>query len=47
MILSFYWILNDMDDIYTNNEEYNPNKECKILVGFDDMRWYDCWYASQ
>ena len=26
-----------MDDIYKNIEEYNPNKERKILVIFDDM----------
>ena len=29
--------LNDMDDIYKNNEEYNPNTERKILTIFDDM----------
>ena len=28
---------NDMDDIYKNIEEYDPNKECKILIIFDDM----------
>ena len=28
---------NDMDDIYENIEEYNPNKKCKILIVFDDM----------
>ena len=28
---------NDMDDIYENFEEYNPNKKCKILIIFDDM----------
>ena len=28
---------NDMDDIYKNIEEYNPNKKCKILIVFDDM----------
>ena len=28
---------NDMDDIYKNIEEYNPNKGRKILVIFDDM----------
>ena len=28
---------NDMDDIYKNIEEYNPNKKCKILIAFDDM----------
>ena len=26
-----------MDDIYKNIDEYNPNKKCKILIGFDDM----------
>ena len=25
-----------MDDIYENIEEYNPNKEHKILIVFDD-----------
>ena len=28
---------NDMDDIYKNIEEHNPNKKRKILVVFDDM----------
>ena len=28
---------NDMDDIYKNIEEYNPNKKCKTLIAFDDM----------
>ena len=28
---------NDMDNIYKNIEEYNPNKKCKIFVAFDDM----------
>ena len=28
---------NDMDDIYKNIEEYNPNKKRKILIVFDDM----------
>ena len=28
---------NDMDDIYKNIEEYNPNKKCKILIIFNDM----------
>ena len=27
---------NDMDDIYKNIEEYNPNEKRKILIGFDD-----------
>ena len=26
-----------MYDIYKNIEEYNPNKECKVLIVFDDM----------
>ena len=26
-----------MDDIYRNIEEYNPNKKQKILIVFDDM----------
>ena len=28
---------NDMDDIYKNIDEYNPNKKRKILFVFDDM----------
>ena len=28
---------NDMDDIYKNIDEYNPNKNRKILIVFDDM----------
>ena len=28
---------NDMDDIYENIEEYNPNKKRKVLVVFDDV----------
>ena len=28
---------NNMDDIYKNNEEYNPIKKRKILIVFDDM----------
>ena len=28
---------NDMNDIYKNIEEYNPNKKWKILIAFDDM----------
>ena len=27
----------DMDDIYKNIEEYNPNRKRKILIVFDDM----------
>ena len=26
-----------MDDIYTNIEDYNPNKKQEILIAFDDM----------
>ena len=26
-----------MEDIYTNIEEYNPNKKRKILIVFDDI----------
>ena len=26
-----------MDDFYENIKEYNPNKERKILIVFDDM----------
>ena len=33
----FVEYLNDMDDIYKNIEEYNPNKKQKILIVFDDM----------
>ena len=28
---------NDMDDIYKNIEEYNPNKKRKTLIIFDGM----------
>ena len=28
---------NDIDDIYKNIEEYNPNKKQKMLIVFDDM----------
>ena len=28
---------NDIDDIYKNIEEYNPDKKRKILIVFDDM----------
>ena len=30
----------DMDDIYKNIEEYNPNKKCKILIAHDGTKWY-------
>ena len=26
-----------MQDVYKNIEDYNPGKECKILIVFDDM----------
>ena len=29
---AFIECLNDMDDIYKNTEEYNPNKKRKILL---------------
>ena len=32
---------NDMDDVYKNFEQYNPNNKKKILIEFDDMV---CWY---
>ena len=28
---------NDMQDVYKNIEEYNPGKERKVLIVFDDM----------
>ena len=28
---------NDIDGIYANNDEYNPNKKRKILIAFDGM----------
>ena len=28
---------NDMQDVYKNVDEYNTDKECKILIAFDDM----------
>ena len=28
---------NDMQDVYKNNEDYNPGKKPKILIAFDDM----------
>ena len=34
---SFNEYSNEMDDIYKIIEEYNPNKERKILIVFDDM----------
>ena len=34
---AFIEYLNDMDYIYNNIEEYNPNKKRKMLIVFDDM----------
>ena len=34
---AFIDYLNDMHDVYKNIDEYNPNKENKILIVFDDM----------
>ena len=28
---------NDMQDVYQNIEDYNPDKKRKVLIGFDDM----------
>ena len=28
---------NDMQDVYKNIDEYNIDKECKVLIVFDDM----------
>ena len=28
---------NDMQDVYKNIEDYNPRKNCKVLIVFDDM----------
>ena len=35
--IAFIEYSNDMDDIYKNMEEYNPNKKRKILIVCDDM----------
>ena len=34
---TFIEYLNDMDNIYDNIDEYNPNKNHKISIVFDDM----------
>ena len=34
---SFIDYLNDMHDVYKNIDDYNPDKENKILIVFDDM----------
>ena len=36
-IYKWYDISNDMDDVYKNTEEYNPNKKHQILIVFDDI----------
>ena len=36
MILKYKYS-NDINDIYKNIEEYNPNKKRKILIAFDDI----------
>ena len=28
---------NDMQDVYKNIEDYNPNKKRKVLIVFDDL----------
>ena len=33
----FIEYVNDMDDIYKNIEEYNPDKKQNIMIVFDDM----------
>ena len=37
MILSFIEYPNEMNDIYKNIEEYNPNKNGKLLILLDDI----------
>ena len=34
---AFFEYSNDMHDVYGNINDYNPDKENKILTGFDDM----------
>ena len=35
--IAFIEYSNDMHDVNKNIHEYNPDKECKILIVFDDM----------
>ena len=35
--IAFVEYSNDMQDVYKNIEEYNTDKERKILIAFDDM----------
>ena len=37
---AFIEFLNDMRDAFKNIDEYNPDKENKILIVFDDMIAY-------
>ena len=34
---AFIECLNTMDDIYENNDDYNPNRQRKKIIAFDDM----------
>ena len=34
---AFIEFSNDLDDIYNNIHECNPNEKCKILIALDDM----------
>ena len=34
---AFIEYLNDMHDVYKNIDDYNIDKDCKILIVFDDM----------
>ena len=34
---AFMKYLNDMQDIYKNIEDYNPDKKRKVLIVFDDI----------
>ena len=35
--IAFVEYSNDMQDVYKNIEEYNTDKERKVLIAFDDM----------
>ena len=37
IIATFFEYSDDMDDIYEKIKEYNPNKNRKILIVFDDI----------
>ena len=26
-----------MEDVYSNTEKYNPDKECEVSIAFDDI----------